>query len=157
MFCGHLPYLFLPQSFYGGGTGPTLQMRAVRYKEMLNHLLKVTQVVDAKWGWTQVWMILEWTLYYPACLPSFCCCFLEVHLQHMEVPRLMVKLELQVPAYATDTATQDLSHICNLHHSSWQGWILNPLSEARDQTHNLMVPSWICFCCAMTGTPVCYF
>ena len=27
-----------------------------------------------------------------------------------------------------------------LHHSSWQRWILNPLSEARDQTHNLMDP-----------------
>ena len=35
----------------------------------------------------------------------------------------------------------DLSPICNLHHSSWQCWIPNPLSEARDRTHNLMVPS----------------
>ena len=32
--------------------------------------------------------------------------------------------------------------------------ILNPLSEARDQILNLMVPSQIRFCCAMTGTPV---
>ena len=31
--------------------------------------------------------------------------------------------------------------------------ILNPLIKARDQTHNLMVSSWIHFCCAMTGTP----
>ena len=31
--------------------------------------------------------------------------------------------------------------------------ILNPLSEARDQTRNLMVPSRIHFHCAMTGTP----
>ena len=30
--------------------------------------------------------------------------------------------------------------------------ILNPLSEARDQTPNLMVLSRICFCCATTGT-----
>ena len=30
---------------------------------------------------------------------------------------------------------------------------LNPLSEARDRIHNLMVPSRIRFCCAMTGTP----
>ena len=28
-----------------------------------------------------------------------------------------------------------------LGHSSWQHWILSPLSQARDQTHNLMVPS----------------
>ena len=27
------------------------------------------------------------------------------------------------------------------------------LSEARDRTHSLMVPSWIYFCCATTGTP----
>jgi len=47
----------------------------------------------------------------------------------------------------------DLSRICNLHHSSWQCQILNPLSEARDRTHNLMVASRICFCWAMTGTP----
>ena len=31
------------------------------------------------------------------------------------------------------------------HHSSWQHRILNPPSEAMDQTHNLMVPSRICF------------
>ena len=37
--------------------------------------------------------------------------------------------EQQLPAYTT--ATLDLSHICNLHHSSRQWWILNPLSEAR--------------------------
>ena len=31
--------------------------------------------------------------------------------------------------------------------------ILNPVSKARDQTQNLMVPSWICFHCAVPGTP----
>ena len=56
----------------------------------------------------------------------------------MKVPRLGVELELQLPASATATATQDLSHICDLHHSLWQCWILNPLSEARDQTCVLM-------------------
>ena len=34
--------------------------------------------------------------------------------------------------------TWDPSHICSLHHSSRQCQILNPLSEARDQTHILM-------------------
>ena len=53
---------------------------------------------------------------------------------HMEVPRLGVKLELQLPAYTTATATQDLSHVCDLHYSSEQHQILNPLSKARDQT-----------------------
>ena len=52
----------------------------------------------------------------------------------MEVPRLGVKAELQLLAYSTATAVQDVSYVFNLHHSSWQHWILNPLSEARDQT-----------------------
>ena len=65
----------------------------------------------------------------------------------MEVPRLEVESELQLLAYTTATEMQDLTRVCNLHHSLWQRWILNPLSEARDQTRNLMVPSQICFCC----------
>ena len=35
------------------------------------------------------------------------------------------------------------SELCLLHHSSWQCRILNPLSKARYQTRNLMVPSQI--------------
>ena len=59
----------------------------------------------------------------------------------MEVLRLGVKLDLPLLAYATATATPDLSHICNLYHSSLPHWILNPLIEARDQTHIFMDPS----------------
>ena len=44
------------------------------------------------------------------------------------------------PAYTTATATRHPSRVCNLHHSSWQHHILNPLSKARDRTHHLMVP-----------------
>ena len=58
-------------------------------------------------------------------------------LQHTEVPRLGVESELQLPAYTTVTATRDLSCVCNLHHSSRQRWILNPLSESRDRTRIL--------------------
>ena len=60
--------------------------------------------------------------------------FLGPHLRHVEVPGLGVESELQLPAYTTATATRDPSHVCDLHHSSWQCWILNPLKEARDQT-----------------------
>ena len=56
---------------------------------------------------------------------------LGLHPQHMEVPRLGVELEL----YTTATATPDLNRVCNLHHSSRQRRILNPLSEARDQIY----------------------
>ena len=53
------------------------------------------------------------------------------HLEHMEVPRLGVKLELQLPAYTTATAMQNLSHICDLtlSHSLPQRQIPNPLRE----------------------------
>ena len=37
----------------------------------------------------------------------------------------------------------DLSRVCDLHHSSLQLGILNPLRKARDQTHKLMVPGRI--------------
>ena len=69
----------------------------------------------------------------------------------MEVPRLGVQSEIQLPTYTTATATQDPSHVCDLHHSSQQRQILNPLSEDKDRTHNLTVPSQICFRCAMTS------
>jgi len=47
-------------------------------------------------------------------------------------------------AYATATAAWDPSCICDLHHSSRQHRILNPLSKVRDWTHNLMVSCRIC-------------
>ena len=75
----------------------------------------------------------------------------------MEISRLGVEFEQQLLAGATATAMQDLSHICDLHHSSQQCQIANSLGEARDRTCNLMVPSWICFCCAMMGTPEGFF
>ena len=64
-----------------------------------------------------------------------------------------VESELHLLAYTTATAMQDPSHICILHHSSRQCHILNPLSEARDGTRNLMIPSQIRFHCAIMGTP----
>ena len=48
----------------------------------------------------------------------------------MEVPRLGVESELQLPAYTTATATPDPSCICDLCCSLWPCWILNPLSKA---------------------------
>ena len=79
----------------------------------------------------------------------------ELHPWHIEVPRLRVQVELQLPAdaTATDTAVWDPSPVCDLHHSSRQPQILNPLSEAKDGTRSCMVASWICFCCTMMGTP----
>ena len=69
--------------------------------------------------------------------------FLELYLWHIKVPRLRVKSELQLLAYTTATAKQDLSHVCHVHHSSQQWQILNPLSKARDQTHVLIDTSQV--------------
>ena len=46
--------------------------------------------------------------------------FLGPHPQHVEVPRLGVELELQLPVYTTATATPDPNCVCDLHHSSRQ-------------------------------------
>ena len=76
--------------------------------------------------------------------PFTCVIFLSFFLGpypwHMEVPELgsflgRGRIELQLPAYATATAMQDVSCICDLHQSLRQCWILNPMSEARDWTH----------------------
>ena len=52
-----------------------------------------------------------------------------------------VEWELQLLVYAT--AMPDLICVCELHNSSWQHCILNPLSKARDQTRIPMVSSWV--------------
>ena len=66
--------------------------------------------------------------------------FLGPYPRHMEIPRLGVASELQLPAPAT--AMWDPSHGFDLHHSSR---ILNPL-KARNQTHVLMDASWVHYC-----------
>ena len=84
--------------------------------------------------------------------------FLGPHSWHMEVLRLGAESELQLPAYATATAMQDQSHVCDLHHSSRQQGIPDPLSEASDWTRILIDTSRICFHCAKKGTPrICFW
>ena len=81
-------------------------------------------------------------------------CFLGLHLQHMEVPRLGFESELLL-AYTRATATWDPSWAYKLRHRSWKGWSLNPLSKARDWTRILMETSWVCYCWPKTGIPIC--
>ena len=75
-------------------------------------------------------------------------CFLGLQTRHMEVPRLGVELELELPVYTTATAMQDPSCVCNLHCSSRQRWIPDAMSKARDRTCILVDASQICFHCA---------
>ena len=79
--------------------------------------------------------------------------FLGLHPWHMEVPRLGVKLELHLLASTTATAMQDPSCIFDLHYSSWQYQILNPLSEARTEPATSWFLVEFFFHCATTGTP----
>ena len=60
-----------------------------------------------------------------------------LYLQHIDVPRLGIKMELQLQVYTTATATLDLSHIWDLCGSLLQCGILNTLSRARDRTRIL--------------------
>ena len=75
------------------------------------------------------------------------------HLWCVEVPRLGGLMG----TIAAGLCHSHSNTISKLHlwptYSSRQCRILNPLSKARDWIHNIMVPSWIGFCCAMTGTP----
>ena len=82
--------------------------------------------------------------------------FLGPNLQHLEVPRLGVEPELQLPAMATATAIAmpDPSNICNLYLQLTVMPIVKLLSEARDQTCILMDTIWVCYCWITMGTPV---
>ena len=76
----------------------------------------------------------------PPSKTNFFFCFLGPHPWHME----FIYSQARGPIGAL---------AAGLCHSSQQHRILNPLNEARDQTHNFMVPSWIHFCCTTMGTP----
>ena len=91
-------------------------------------------------------------VFLPICV-CVCVCVLGLHSWHMEFPRLGLESELQLPSCTRATATQGLRLVCDLQHSSGQHCIPNPLSKARDRTFLLTDSSWICFCCATTGTP----
>ena len=73
----------------------------------------------------------------------------------MEVPRLGVESELQLLACTTATATPDPSCVCD--YRSREHWILNPLSEARDQTCILMDASQVPHHRAAMETPIISF
>ena len=84
--------------------------------------------------WDQEFTSGCWLIFFLKILTNFFFPSLQPRLQHMEVPRLGVQAELQLPACSTATATPDPSHVFHLHHSSWQHLILNPL---RGQGWNL--------------------
>ena len=130
------------------------------YYEVEHNAVFVRQVtglfcLDYFWRANELQFNISFLVYYDF-LFCFVFHFLGPYPQHMKFPKLGVWLELQLPAYTIATAMPDLSHVFNLHHSSWQCWTLNPLRKAGDQTRILMDTSWIRFCWATTGIP-CYY
>ena len=110
--------------------------------------LECKRHISYEWNQAHMWMYsLSRPLFF--FFPSF----LDPHVWHIEIPRLGVELELQSPVHATATAMQDPSQVCDLRCSSRQRWMLNPLSEARDQTRILMDTSHVRYHWATTGTP----
>ena len=85
------------------------------------------------------------------CKKNFVVVFLGPHLRHVEVPRIGVELELQLPAYTTATEIRDPSELClwpipelmamlDLQPTEWgQGWNLHPHGYQSDSfllSHN---------------------
>ena len=118
-----------------------LQIRKMRHRE-LDDLTKAKDLSQfTTLQWKVRWNIKEQRAIIPTPCSSFhffSFCLFRAAPRHMEVPRLGVESELQLQAYTTAIATWDSSRVCNLHHSTQQSWILNPLSEARDQTQVLV-------------------
>ena len=81
-------------------------------------------------------------------------CFLGPNLQHMEVFRLG-----RNPMYSCRPTPQQRwiwatpANYTTAHSGSWQSWILNPLSKAKDQTRVLMVTSLVHYRWATGRTP----
>ena len=99
-------------------------------------------------------LLLFFFFFFFLCVCVCVCVCVCPHPWHMEVPRLGVESELQLPAYATATAMPDPNHICNLNSNSQQCWILNLLSKARDQAHVLMDTSRIRYLWATRGMSI---
>ena len=107
------------------------------------------------------YIFLNWSLYY--FVVSFVSCnillffclfvFLGPHLWHMARGRIRA---IAISLHQRHSSAGSKPHLWTTPHSQ-QCWILNPLRKARDWTHNLMVPSWICFCCGTMETPLVTF
>ena len=65
--------------------------------------------------------------------------------------------QIRAAAASHSCSHSDSRHIFDLYHSSRQHQILDPRSEARDQTYILMDTSWVCYHWATTGTPAVKF
>ena len=105
-----------------------------------NPIQQEVNIIQSYVGFGALYFILFFFLGFFLFFCFFCFFFC---IWHMEVSRLRVELELQLPDYTKATTPPDPSHICNPHHSSRQCQILIPRGEARDGTCVLMGASQV--------------
>ena len=89
-------------------------------------------ITEGYYWWITICNIVLWTYGEGVLIYRVFFFFSGSHLQHMEVPKLGIKLEMQL--LADTTVTLDLSHICDLCCSLQQCQILNPLSKPKNWT-----------------------
>ena len=100
-------------SYYGNGESEK-QKDLGTYSKAKHESELIYKSSTLKWLTTQIYFRFS----IPTSLTFYFFGFLGPHLWHMDIPSLGIELELQLPAYSTATATPDLSHACDLHHSS---------------------------------------
>ena len=89
---------------------------------------------DPSHGWT--WLLGE--------VQDLFICFLRLHLQHLEVPRLGVRLELQLPTYTTATAMWDPT--VSVTDASWilVGFLTCWATRGTSKTHSFIkIKTWV--------------
>ena len=117
--------------------------KSVKFSFQFFLLLKQWVLLSCRMKWGQFHELISVVWFYFLFILFVCFVFSRAKLVAHGGSQARGRIELQLPAYtrATATATWDPSRVCDLHHSLRQCRILNPLSEARDRTCNLMVPS----------------
>ena len=73
-------------------------------------------------------------------------CLFRVSPMAYEISQAQGQIRASAAGLHHSHSMQDLSCICDPHHSLWQHQIPNPLSEARYQTHILIDTHQICYC-----------
>ena len=72
-----------------------------------------------------------------------CVCVLHIYIYIGVYIYICIYMYIYIGVYGYIYEYTAPSCICDLHHSSWQCQIPNPLSEARNQTRVLMDTSWV--------------
>ena len=108
----------LPQIWRGCGISWQLQLQFSSYPGNL-HIATSMALKTGKCSQIGEAMMNKKSSFVLPDLIFFFFCFLGPHIQHMKVPRLGVKLDLQLLTYTTAVATQDLSPTCDLYHTGY--------------------------------------